>query len=361
MTMERLPLVSVIIPMYNAERFIEQTLESLCRQTMKDFEVVIVDDCSTDNSLAVVKNFAPRLVGLGIKVNGIGLKKNNGSPGVPRNIAINFARGKYIAFLDADDLFTPTALEELSTLAEKFQADVVNMTDFFCFDDEQLKGVTTEELLKTNHRVITCRKIGAPRLQQATEIPHDIFERVKLWLNNDIHWATCATFCKKDFLSANEIRFPNMKVGEDIILNFVCFCLARKYLRVPNVVYFYRQRGDSASHGKADAEKHFHKFLRNLNLGFKELDKFMRLFQFFTERQDYRYAVFNWFFEKIVRQAEYFLGAYGQAHHAALAQIAEQVFSDDEATFSAYLFNTVNIQRIQIMQLYRELAKFHRQ
>lgn len=57
---EKIPLVSVIIPMYNAARFISQTLESLLYQTVKDFEVVVVDDCSTDNSVEIVKSFAPK-------------------------------------------------------------------------------------------------------------------------------------------------------------------------------------------------------------------------------------------------------------------------------------------------------------
>ena len=56
----KIPLVSVIIPMYNAARFISQTLESLLYQTMKDFEVIVVDDCSTDNSVEVVESFKPK-------------------------------------------------------------------------------------------------------------------------------------------------------------------------------------------------------------------------------------------------------------------------------------------------------------
>ena len=60
METEKIPLVSVIIPMYNSAKFISQTLESLLRQTMKNFEVVVVDDCSTDNSIEVVENFFPK-------------------------------------------------------------------------------------------------------------------------------------------------------------------------------------------------------------------------------------------------------------------------------------------------------------
>lgn len=67
----------------------------------------------------------------------IKLAKNSGSGAVPRNVGINFARGKYLAFMDNDDLFTPTALEELSTLAENFQADVVHTDKFLCFNNEK--------------------------------------------------------------------------------------------------------------------------------------------------------------------------------------------------------------------------------
>lgn len=64
MSTEKIPLVSVVIPMYNSAKFIEQTLESLLYQTMRDFEVVVVDDGSTDNSVEVVESFAERLGGV---------------------------------------------------------------------------------------------------------------------------------------------------------------------------------------------------------------------------------------------------------------------------------------------------------
>ena len=66
MAMEKIPLVSVIIPMYNSAKFISQTLESLLYQTMKDFEVVVVDDCSSDNSVEVVESFEPKFISGGV-------------------------------------------------------------------------------------------------------------------------------------------------------------------------------------------------------------------------------------------------------------------------------------------------------
>ena len=94
------PLVTVIIPMYNAEKYIAQCLESLVKQTFKNFEVIVVNDCSTDNSVAEVKKFEPQFQGRLILKS---MKKNSGTPGLPRNTAIPLARGKYITFLDSDD------------------------------------------------------------------------------------------------------------------------------------------------------------------------------------------------------------------------------------------------------------------
>ena len=79
------PLVSVIVPMYNAEKYIAQCLSSLYRQTFKNFEVVVVDDCSTDNSVDMVKNFQPQIQDRLILKS---MKENSGTPSIPRNTAI---------------------------------------------------------------------------------------------------------------------------------------------------------------------------------------------------------------------------------------------------------------------------------
>ena len=96
------PAISVIIPMYNVEKYIGQCLGSLLSQTFQDFEAIVVDDCSTDNSVAEVEKFLPKL---NDRLKLIKLNKNSGGVGIPRNVGIQLAHGKYIAFLDSDDLF----------------------------------------------------------------------------------------------------------------------------------------------------------------------------------------------------------------------------------------------------------------
>ena len=123
--------VSVIIPVFNAEKFLGACLESILNQTLKDFEVIIVDDCSTDNSIVVAENFLERFCGR-LKI--FSTEKNSGSGSVPRDVGLKFSRGEYIFFMDNDDLLVPDALETLYNLAENFRAEVVYMSRGFVSD-----------------------------------------------------------------------------------------------------------------------------------------------------------------------------------------------------------------------------------
>jgi len=99
------PLVSVIIPVYNAEKYIKQTILSVQEQTYKNWELLIIDNCSNDNTQQVISAYQ------GSKIRIFRTEQNSGGPAVPRNIGIKNANGKYLAFLDADDLWKDIKLE----------------------------------------------------------------------------------------------------------------------------------------------------------------------------------------------------------------------------------------------------------
>lgn len=101
------PLISIVIPVFNAESTILECLNSVSRQTYHEFECFIVDDCSTDKSPLIVKNFC----GLDNRFKFFSTAKNSGSPSIPRNYGISISKGKYIAFLDSDDLWEPNKLK----------------------------------------------------------------------------------------------------------------------------------------------------------------------------------------------------------------------------------------------------------
>lgn len=111
-------LVSVIMPTYNCGKYIAQSLDSVISQTVTDWEVQIVDDCSTDNTVEVLKPYLEKYPNIHYCV----LPKNGG-PAVARTEAIRRADGKYIAFLDSDDLWTPDKLEKQIAFMEKTGAD----------------------------------------------------------------------------------------------------------------------------------------------------------------------------------------------------------------------------------------------
>ena len=107
------PYFSVIIPLYNKENFIENTIKSVLNQSFTDFELIVVDDCSTDRSLNIVKEI------INNKIRIINHDLNSGLSS-SRNTGITNSRGNYIAFLDADDLWKETFLEEILNLINEF-------------------------------------------------------------------------------------------------------------------------------------------------------------------------------------------------------------------------------------------------
>ena len=360
---DKIPLVSVVIPMFNAAKFIPQTLESLLYQTMTDFEVVIVDDCSTDNSIEVVESFAERFGG---RLKLVKLPKNTGTPGLPRNVGIQLARGKYIAFLDSDDLYTKTALEELSTLAEKFQADVVRLQNNFILWNGEKKSVDDPAMTNfaelTNPKNFSVQSYAKEKLfVPMLEIP-DIAARVQSWVKlppNDF-WATWLSFYRRDFLIENQIFFSDMVTCEDAPFAFEALCRAKNFLNAPNVVNIIRPRVGSVSRDREllGPQEHFSKRLRALIVGFKEFERVMDKINFFDAHPDYCYAVLEWFakFRMTVT-----LNFYVQNPAFQLNELAKREFHPDDAALAAYLFNTANVYRLQIMKLQNELAVLKQQ
>ncbi|MBQ8098635.1 MAG: glycosyltransferase family 2 protein [Bacteroidaceae bacterium] len=101
-------LVSVIMPMHNSERFLATAIESVMAQTYSHWELLIIDDFSTDNSVAIAKEYARRESRIRLLKN----KTRKGMPSAPRNVGAQAAKGRFIAFLDSDDLWFPQKLEQ---------------------------------------------------------------------------------------------------------------------------------------------------------------------------------------------------------------------------------------------------------
>lgn len=141
-------LVSVIMPVYNAERFLNQSIQSVISQTYQCWELLIIDDCSSDNSARLIQQFNK----IDKRIKYLKTEKPSGSPTQPRNIGIEKAQGRYIAFLDSDDIWLPTKLEEQLPLFQDNNTAIV----FSNYEKVTEKGLRNQRIViapkETNYK-----------------------------------------------------------------------------------------------------------------------------------------------------------------------------------------------------------------
>ena len=217
--------VSVIIPAYNTEKYIAKAINSALCQTLSNIEVIVVDDCSTDNTVAIVQDFNDPRIKL-IRNN------NNLGAGGARNKAIAAAQGKWIAVLDSDDWYAPQRLEVLVNLAEQKQVDFI-ADDSYLIED----GVNTP--WSTIIRESGIKMSAIQQFDAAEFILTDIEGRPGLRLG-----FTKPLF-KREFLQKHQIRYQDIRVTQDFWFDIQCFLHGAKFCLVPEPYYFYRARPGS--------------------------------------------------------------------------------------------------------------------
>jgi glycosyltransferase involved in cell wall biosynthesis len=148
------PLISIITPCYNSEWYIRQTIESVLAQPYQNWEMIIIDDCSTDNSEILINEYLKK----DKRIKYLKTELNTGMPSGPRNLGLDNAKGRYIAFLDGDDIWLPTKLEnQLKNFTDENVAIVFSYYEKITEDRQRsnrivisLEKVTYNQLLKGN-------------------------------------------------------------------------------------------------------------------------------------------------------------------------------------------------------------------
>lgn len=275
--MKELPLISVVVPMYNDEKFIGELLDSLTIQTLKNFEVIIVDDCSTDNGVGIVKSYQPKFDG---RLRFTTLKKNSGGPSVPRNKGIEMSRGKYIFFMDNDDFLKDNALKILYNAAENSQADVIFCERFFEFKDND-----ANKNIRVNEGKSAINKVD-------TLMTDNISERLNDWLNFRFGIMPWQFLYSRDFLIDADIKFSEIR-REDILWSFKILCLAKKILRVVTPCYVHRIRNESLGHKSTKLDSWLGYWMNRTVKGLKLLEDFMLTVDFFKNNPAARYTIMN--------------------------------------------------------------------
>lgn len=200
-----MPSISIILPVYNAERYLSDTLTSILDQSFTDFELICIDDGSTDSSLHILESYSR--VDDRIQI----ITQDNSGPGAARNAGLEVAIGKYTIMLDADDLYDPAMLETLFTKAETINADVV-VARSTQFDDE------TNEIIES-WWTINIHQIPNKDVFSPLEMRDFIFTAFIGWPWDKLY--------RRDFIEEHKIRYPELPNSED--LYFVFLSLAKAH------------------------------------------------------------------------------------------------------------------------------------
>lgn len=216
--------VSVIIPVYNAEKYIQQCLDSIINQTLKEIEIICVDDGSTDESVKIIKSYEKIDSRVHIYT------QDNQFAGVARNNGMQHATGKYLVFWDCDDYFEINALEELYNQIEEDSAQIC-VCGARRYDEELGKSIPCPGYLKEK--------------MLPEQIPFNIDS------NNDyiLNFTCEAPWNKiylKSFIDRIGIKFQNTRNGNDLYFVNVAFCMAERITVTDQVLINYRRNRENS-------------------------------------------------------------------------------------------------------------------
>ena len=215
------PDISIIVPIYNSEKYLAQTIESIINQSIDNIEILLVNDGSTDSSLEICNKYADKDKRIRV------LSKSNGGLADARNYGMKHAIGKYYMFIDADDLFENDSCECMLNEIKKQNADYV-IGNYQIIDDDGVrwpKPAFDEE--KFFNMIL------------------DIYDHEKsFWVMNNTAWNKIYS---ADFMKRNDIYFKVPAPSEDEYCSLMCYLKANKGAYLPKVMYLYRNTPNSLS------------------------------------------------------------------------------------------------------------------
>ena len=215
--------ISIIVPVYNVELYIKDCIESILNQTFKEFELILINDCSTDNSGYICNRYAEN----DCRVKVIHNKFNKGVS-ESRNIGINISRGRYIGFIDSDDTIHPEMYKKMYDFVTESNAEIVAC------------GYNEINYIK-NSKLINATPLSGEIIIEGINIKNE-FERL-IVKNKVLTYASlCNKLYKKQYLEEKKIVInKNLKVAEDLCFNIEAILNSNKIVAINEPLYNYRR------------------------------------------------------------------------------------------------------------------------
>lgn len=215
---EKQIVVSVILPVYNVEDYLEQCLDSICQQTLNDIEILCIDDGSTDDSRAILQKYACKDSRIHL------ILQNNKGAGAARNVGLTVAKGKYLSFLDADDFFEKDFLNLLYQKAEKTEADIVVCSAFEYDSKEKTAKKMSHSLKVTN--------LPDKDIFSYKDMPDYIFNSFQNWAWNKLF--------RTEFVQKHNIKFQEIMRTNDLFFTCKALVMAERISIVADTLIYYR-------------------------------------------------------------------------------------------------------------------------
>ena len=243
------PLVSIIIPVYNAERYLKECLDSLFAQTMREFEIICVDDGSSDGSVEMLEAYAKKDSRLRI------LRQQNKTAGAARNYGMSKAKGEYLLFLDADDFFSEKLEETAYNLAKESDADVALWGANSC--------IMPEKTIKKASWYIREDYLPVVQPFAAADIPESILK-----ITTPAPWSK---LFKREYIERHQLRYQVLPHTNDAYFTCMALMLAERIVWTKEPLVNYRRNMSDSTQGKRElAPRAFYDALTGIREGMRE-------------------------------------------------------------------------------------------
>ena len=277
--MNKVPKVSVIVPVYNVEQYLERCLKSISKQLLKDIEIVIVNDGSTDNSLKICEKFAQKDGRIKI------ITCKNGGLAAARNTGLEYVTGEYVGFIDSDDWIDLDFYKCLYNTAKKYDSDIA-------YADFIRKGKN---------------KCDVRMDIKYEEVSTDINDKIKKCKNLTLGCVWNKIY-RRDLIKKNSLRFPEGRLYEDGIFSMQAIYYANSVVSVPNTYYYYFVNPTSIVKSKKTQKKIDDRFITQ-----HDILNFIREKHINLSPEEFLTVVYKirlWFLTLLVKKEDWFVKKY---------------------------------------------------
>ncbi len=234
-----MPKISIVLPVYNVEKYLPECIESLVNQTLNDLEFIFIDDGSTDNSIKILEGYAKNDSRFVI------ISQKNQGPGIARNMGLKLAKGEYVTCLDPDDWFELNAMEVLYKKLKETGAVALQ------FDWKSWDEITNSSYFCHNSFEERIIKLGCSDILKSGYFDWRTYKSLFFILSG----GTWGRIYSTKFIRENNIRFSDIFIGEDRLFGVMTLICAPKIYYLNEFFYNYRIRSSSLT--RKPSERYF--------------------------------------------------------------------------------------------------------